>query len=206
MTARSIQPTQAQASMPTREVASARQSRSFRRARFLIAPAFVAIALSAAACSSDSPSASSSADALIAQGLKAESNGQTQEAMTDFNAALAKNPASAIAYYDLGTIYQEHLSNPTQAITEYNKALLADPTYIPAMYNLATAQSSSDPQAAIDEYNKIIALSPNDANVLFNLGLLLIAQNQPLPGHADLKKAIAITPSLAQRVPAGITP
>ena len=83
---------------------------------------------------------------------------------------------------------------------------MADPTYIPAMYNLATAQSSGDPQAAIDEYNKIIALSPNDANVLFNLGLLLIAQNQPLPGHADLKKAIAITPSLAQRVPAGITP
>ena len=206
MTSSSIQPTQAQMGMPTQQVESARRSRSLRGARFLLAPALVAIALVAAACSSGSPSVSSSADALIAQGLSAESSGQTQEALTDFNAALKKNPASAIAYYDLRTIYQEHLSNPTQAIAEYNKALLADPTYIPAMYNLATAQSSSDPQAAIDEYNKIIALSPNDANALFNLGLLLIAQNQPLPGHSDLKKAIAMTPSLAQRVPAGITP
>ena len=206
MTSRSIQRAQVHAYISTQEVASTHRSGSFRRARILLAPAFVAIALLAAACSSGSPSASSSADTLISQGLKAESSGQTQEALTDFNAALAKNPASAIAYYDLGTIYQEHLSNTSQAITEYNKALLADPTYIPAMYNLATAETSSDPLAAIDEYNKIIALSPNDASVLFNLGLLLIAQNQPLPGHADLKKAIAITPSLANRVPAGITP
>jgi hypothetical protein len=34
----------------------------------------------------------------------------------------------------------------------------------------------------------------------------LIAQNQQVPGHADLKRAIQLNPALASRVPAGITP
>ena len=52
--------------------------------------------------------------------------------------------------------------------------------------------------------NQFGGMNANDANVNFNLGLLLIAQNQPGPGHADLKKAIQINPALASRVPAGI--
>ena len=74
------------------------------------------------------------------------------------------------------------------------------------MFNLATLEASSNPQNAITLYNQLLKLKPNDANVLFNLGLLLIAQNQPVTGHADLKKAISLDPSLSSRVPKGITP
>lgn len=154
--------------------------------------------------SSDSPT--SSANALISEGLAAESHGQTQEAIKDFNAAVAKNPASAIGYYDLGVVYQQQVNDPTSATSAYNKALLANPNYKPALFNLAILQTQSDPAGAVSTYNQLLKLNPSDSNVLFNLGLLLIAQNQPVQGHADLQKAISINPTLAKRVPAGITP
>ena len=147
-----------------------------------------------------------SANALISQGLSAESHGESQKALTDFKEAADKNPGSAIAYYDLGVVYQQSLNDANEATNEYNKAILADPSYKPALFNLATLETSSDPQAAIGVYNQLLKLNPNDVNVLFNLGLLLIAQNQGTQGHIDLKKAISLDPSLASRVPKGITP
>jgi tetratricopeptide (TPR) repeat protein len=174
----------------------------------LFVPAILTLGLIAAACgNSGDSSPTASANALVSQGLTAETSGQIQQALQDFNAAVAKNPVSPVAYFDLGTIYQEHLSNSTQAATEYNKALLADPNYAPAMYNLATLEASSDPQGAISLYNQLLKLNPKQPSVLFNLGLLMIQQNdQVLQGHAYLKQAIALQPSLASRVPAGITP
>jgi tetratricopeptide (TPR) repeat protein len=191
--------------MPSKEDSSPPSSPRLRLTRVLLAPALLLLGLGAVACSS-SPSASSSADSLVSQGLSAESSGQTQQAVKDFTAALAKEPTNAIAYYDLGVVYQQNLNEPTQAATEYNKALLVNPKYKPAMYNLAIIDTSSDPQAAINLYNQLLALNPNDANVNFNLGLLLISQHQTTQGDADLKKAILISPALAKRVPAGITP
>lgn len=178
-----------------------------RLGRMALPLVLAAIALFAAACSS-SPSSnpSSEADSLVSQGLTAESHGEVQQAVSDFNAAVTKNPSSAIPYYDLGVVYQEKLNEPSLAQTEYNKATLADSSYRPALFNLATLETSSDPGNAINLYNELLKLKPNDPNVLFNLGLLLIAQNQSLTGHADLKKAISLDPSLASRVPKGITP
>lgn len=203
MTLNSVQ-TDIQAEAP--QDASSPQGRARRRvASLVLIPCLAAAALVVAACN-DSSSPSSSANSSIAQGLSAESHGKTQEAIKDFNAAVAKDPTSAIAYYDLGVVYQQLVNDPTSAANAYNKALLANPNYKPALFNLAILQTQSDPASAITTYNQVLKLSPNDANTLFNLGLLLIAQNQTLQGHADLKKAISIDPTLAKRVPAGITP
>jgi tetratricopeptide (TPR) repeat protein len=143
---------------------------------------------------------------LISQGLAAERSGQTSQAVQDFKAAAAKNPTSPIAYYDLGVIYQQTLNQPSKASSAFNKALLADSIYKPALYDLAILDTPSNPIEAINLYNQILKLNPNDANVNFNNGLLLIAANQPTQGHADLKKAIALNPALASRLPAGVTP
>ena len=191
--------------MPTMGISSRGPSPKKRLTVTLLAPALLTVALLGAACSS-TPSASSSADSLVAQGLQAESDGQSQQAVNDFTAATTKDPSNAIAYYDLGVLYQQKLNEPSQAAAEYNKALLINPKYKPAMFNLAILDTSSDPQSAISLYNQLLALNPNDANVNFNLGLLLIAQNQSAQGHADLKKAVLINPSLVKRLPAGITP
>lgn len=188
------------------DVPPASQVRKRRLGRAAIPASLAAIALFAAACSSSPSTPSSEANSLISQGLAAESHNQVQQAVSDFNQAAAKNPSSAIPYYDLGVVYQEKLSEPAQAQSEYSKATLADSTYRPALFNLAILETASNPGNAINLYNQLLKLNPNDANVLFNLGLLLIAQNQAATGHADLKKAISLDPSLASRVPKGITP
>jgi Tfp pilus assembly protein PilF len=159
-------------------------------------------------CSSSSSSSSTpaqTANHLIQSALKAQSKGNRAQAVKDLQAAIAANPANAIAYYDLGVIYQQ-ANDANDAIAQYHKALLANPNYKPALFNLAISYTTSDPGQAISLYNQLLALNPNDANVLFNLGLLLIANNQSTDGHADLKKAIALSPALASRVPSGITP
>jgi Tfp pilus assembly protein PilF len=170
-------------------------------------PVLLVVGLAASACSSTpSSSPAKTADNLVTQGLGAESKGESQTAVNDFTAAIAANPTDTYAYYDLGVMYQSQLNNPTQAATEYNKAMLANPSYKPAIFNLAILETPTDPAGAIALYNKILALDPNDADTNFNQGLLLIAQNQSTQGHADLEKAIMLEPSLASRVPKGITP
>jgi Flp pilus assembly protein TadD len=179
--------------------------RAFRRSGVLLVPAILAVAVLAGACNS-SPSATSSSDSSLTAGLKAQNAGQAQQALKDFNEAAAKNPTSAVPYYDLGVVYQEQLKNPTQAAVEYNKALLADPNYKSAMFNLATIETTTSPLDAITLYQKLLKLNPNDANTLFNLGLLLYSNGQMAQGQADLTKAISLDPGLKSRLPAGVTP
>ena len=93
-----------------------------------------------------------------------------------------------------------------KAAQAYKKALTMKPKYRSAMFNLAIVDTPNQPQSALNLYNELLLQNPKDANVSFNLGLLLIAQNQPVPGHAALKRAISLDSALAARVPAGITP
>lgn len=162
-------------------------------------------ALVAASCGSSSPSPSSAADSLVANGLQAEANGQYQQAQSDFLSAAAKE-RSAIPYYDLGVLYQRELNDPAKAATAYKHALTIQPKNRNAMFNLAVLDTTSEPQAAENLYNQLRLEYPKDAQAYFNLGVLLIQQNQPTPGHLLLKKAIALDPALAKQVPAGITP
>ena len=170
----------------------------------VVAAAAIAVVVVFLTRSSTSPRVS--ANQLVQQGLQAQGVGKTTQALSDFQAAIAKDPTNTFAYYDLGVLYQQRLNQPALAATEYRKAILANPTYKPALFNLAIIETQTDPPGAIDLYNQLLRMNPNDANVNFNLGLLLIAQNQQVPGHADLKRAIQLNPALASRVPAGITP
>jgi tetratricopeptide (TPR) repeat protein len=168
----------------------------------------LSITIIASACGGGSPSPAASANSDISQGLSAKAAGRSQQAIDDFKAAAAANPANPIPYYDLGVMYQQVEHNPAQATSEYNKALLADGNYKPALFNLAILDTPSNPAAAINLYNQLLKINPNDANVLFNLGLLLYSQGQTIQGQADVTKADFLDPALKSRVPAnsGITP
>jgi tetratricopeptide (TPR) repeat protein len=147
-----------------------------------------------------------SAPNLVEQGIGATSDGHFAQAVARYESALAKNPLDVDAPYDLGVLYQQSLHNPGLAAMYYADALRLDPTYKPAMFNLAIVDSSRDPQEAIALYHQLLAVNPNDANAAFNLGLLLIAHNQSVEGHADLKKALLLNPALTSRLPKGVTP
>jgi tetratricopeptide (TPR) repeat protein len=176
---------------------------SLRRPVLLIAGA-LAVGLLAASCGS-SPSSPSASDSLVSNGLQAESEGQYQQAQRDFLSAAAQE-RSATPYYDLGVLYQRDLHDPAKAAVEYKRALSIQPKNKDALFNLAVVDTPSQPQAAENIYNQLRLLYPKDAQAYFNLGVLLIQQNQPTPGHILLKKAISLDPALAKQVPAGITP
>jgi tetratricopeptide (TPR) repeat protein len=188
------------------EIRDTRSALGVRRVQLLLASTFVAVGLCAASCGGGSPSNSTSANSLVSQGLRAESAGHLQQAAKDFMAATAKDHKNASAYYQLGVLYQHFLNKPAQAAIAYKKALVHKPNDRAAMYKLAVLDTLSTPQAAQNLYARLLVLDPHDARVNFNLGLLLIEENQPVPGHAYLKKAISLDPSLAKRVPSGITP
>ncbi len=189
-----------------KEASATREAPAFEFRRLLVAPALLALGLFAVSCGSSSPSGPSPAASLVSKGLSAEAAGQTQQALKDFMAAIAKDHTDAKANYELGVLYQQRLNKPALAADAYKNALKDEPKYKSAMFNLAILDTQTNPQAAQNLYTELLLLNRNDPNVLFNLGLLLISENQPIPGHAALKKAIALDPSLARRVPAGITP
>jgi len=61
--------------------------------------------------------------------------GQTEEALKNFDAAIAADPTNPSLYYNRGIIFDE-LKEADKAAADYSKALEVDPTFFDAAYNL----------------------------------------------------------------------
>ncbi len=151
-----------------------------------------------AACGS-SPSASLSAAQDISAGIASQGAGQYASAAKYYEKALALQPKSAVALYNLGDV--EQLENlDAAAKSHYLAALAVDPNFISAIYNLATLEATSSPIEAEALYEQVIRLSPNDASAHFNLGYVLIALGHKSAGQAQINRGIKLNPALASRV------
>lgn len=156
--------------------------------------------LGAAALSAcGSPSASSGADQDISAGIAAQDAGQYASAIKYYDKALAIEPKSAVALYNLGDVEQlENLDSAAKA--NYEAAIAIDPDFISALYNLATVEATSSPASAKALYEQVIALSPKDANAHFNLGYVLISLGLKKAGLSQINRGIQLNPDLASRV------
>jgi tetratricopeptide (TPR) repeat protein len=189
---------------------------SMRKLLVLSAVVMAAGAL-AAACSSPaaitpggSPSTGTSPSQLLNSGVTALNSGDTATAKTDFNAVISTDPSNkysdnSIAYYDLGVIAQS-AGQTSAAVGDYQNAIKLNPNYVGAEYNLAIEETASNPQGAITLYRQVILTSPSDVNAIYNLGLLLYETGDKTQGDTYLNQAISIAPSLAKKLPAGVTP
>jgi tetratricopeptide (TPR) repeat protein len=186
-----------------------------RRKIWAIPAAAIGVGALAAACASPSavpPSTAAgtgSPSQLLNAGVAALNSGNTSAAETDFNSVLSSDPTDKsgdndIADYDLGVIAQGQ-GNSATAETDYQAAIAIDPNYTGALYNLAIVETPSNPQGAITLYRKVIVTSPSDVNAIYNLGLLLYESGQVTEGQTYLKQAIALAPSLAQKLPASVS-
>jgi len=164
--------------------------------------AVVAIILTAlAACGGGKSDAQIASDALNA-GLRAQAQGRNAEAATDYKNVLAHDPRNKFAYYDLGVIQQTSGDNASAEVN-YRACLQIDPNFGPALYNLAIIRTGPSPQEAEELYRHAISLAPNSAAAHLNLGFLLRSLGRTDEGNAELRKAVALDPSTAQRIPAG---
>ena len=64
--------------------------------------------------------------------------GQTLQALSNYNKAIEINPARAEAYYNRGCVYDKK-GDLTEALSDYNKAIELNPDFAEAYYNRAVA-------------------------------------------------------------------
>jgi protein O-GlcNAc transferase len=146
-----------------------------------------------------SPSATQGVAQDISAGIAAQGAGQYASATKYYDKALAIEPKSAVALYNLGDV--EQLENlDAAAKSHYEAALAIDPSFISALYNLATVEASSSPESAKALYEQVIKLSPKDANAHFNLGYVLISLGLKKAGLTEINRGIQLNPDLASRV------
>lgn len=165
----------------------------------LITVAVVGVLGGATLAACGSPSATSGATQDISAGIAAQDAGQYASATKYYSKALAIEPKSAVALYNLGDV--EQLENlDAAAKSHYQAAIAIDPTFISALYNLATVEASSSPASAKALYEQVISLSPKDANAHFNLGYVLISLGLKKAGLSEINRGIQLNPDLASRV------
>lgn len=168
--------------------------------RMAPAAVLVAVCMTAAACSS-SPSGTPSQ--LIQKGLSAQQAGNLDQALTDYQAALAKQPKNVAALYDVGTVYQAR-NDTAQAASWFQRAISADQNFAPALYDLGVIEAATNPTHAITLFQQAVDADPGDSSAWFNLGVLLYRQGQVAQGRADIKKSISLNSALASQVPSDV--
>lgn len=172
--------------------------------------AAVVIAAALAGCSpSTSPPPSLTPPQLLSAGISAAAKGNSDQSRADYQAVIQHDPSdrygvNSLAWYDLGVLDQKE-GHLRAAHSEYQYALNLDPKSVHALYNLAVLETTSDPVGAVSLYRKVLTLRPNDPNSQWNLGLLLYRSGQVAEGRMLLNSAIKLAPSLAKKLPSGVT-
>jgi len=126
--------------------------------------------------------------------------GQTDEAITNFRAALAIDPNLPGLHFELG----EMLNNPSvkngpeEAEKEYQAALKANPLDEKSECRLGDiAARAGDLKAAFDHYSRALQLQPDDPEANIGLAKVLTSMNEPEKAEPLLKHAIQLDPTNA---------
>jgi tetratricopeptide (TPR) repeat protein len=144
------------------------------------------LAYFAVACQS---SASSTEADPLSRGLGARAAGRLDEAEKDYHEALAMDPKSKFALFDLGELAQSQ-NRIVAAEAYYRLALEQDPEMVQPLFNLAIVRTAAgDVKEAIDLYRRAVAKDPNYAAAHYNLGILLRQVGQTIEAQKELATA-----------------
>lgn len=123
--------------------------------------------------------------------------GRIEEALTDYRAALAINPAYLNANNNLGHALSE-LGRPQEAVPLYRAALKAQPNHLEVRNNLANALSDiGELKEAMEHYEFVLARQPNHANALNGSAVVLAMQGNTTEARVRLEKSIRLAPDVA---------
>jgi serine/threonine-protein kinase len=139
-----------------------------------------------------------SAGAQVDLGVALQDQGKLDEAIAQYQKALAIDTKYAPTHNNLGNVLQAQ-GQLDEAIDEYQKALAIDPNLAPTHNNLGGAlKDQGKLDEAIDEYQKALAIDPKLAPAHVGLGNALKAQGQVAEAIKEYQKAIDLDPKLAQ--------
>jgi tetratricopeptide (TPR) repeat protein len=129
------------------------------------------------------------------RGNALSAKGDYKSAMPDYNRSLEILPKSLEALTSRGAAFQQ-LGDHKSAVADYTLALEIAPKSTLVLYNRASALEEVDKSASITDYTALISLMPENANAYARRGLMFLELKRKAEAAADLRKAIALDPSL----------
>ena len=134
--------------------------------------------------------AKDSMEAHRARGLVLEETGNTEEAITEFQAAIAANPNIADLHIFLGRSYRAVGDSP-KAVEEFNLAVPLDPTNpLPKLYISRTYAQIGEFVRAVQYGQQALNDDPTDPFLYGNLGAMLYKNKQYDEAVQMLKMAV----------------
>ena len=137
-------------------------------------------------------------DASALLGLVRGAQGDHEEAIALVEKAVARDPASALFKFHLGSVLMNARRLP-EAIATFREALKLQPGFAQGWYNLANALRASDQWTeAIEAYRQAIKFQPSYAEAYNNLALSLVHEKQYDEALAAAKKAVEVSPDYGE--------
>ncbi len=154
--------------------------------------------LTLAACGAGEPgsegtvSGADTADAHFQQGNEFVENGQFEEAIAEYEAALALEPDHVSALTNLGVAYY-NTEQFEQAIAQYQEALQKAPDDAAVRSNLAAAYVRVGAlDTALQEYQRAVELEPDLAQAHFGLAVVYIEMGDTAKAIESLERFQAL--------------
>ncbi|MFI6478963.1 tetratricopeptide repeat protein [Nonomuraea sp. NPDC050663] len=120
--------------------------------------------------------------------------GHTKEALDDYGAAIAVDPAFPDHYVDRGNLWLK-LGRPEEALADYESALRTSPPLPEAYYNRAEARIALDDlDAALDDLAHVIELDPGYTDAYVNLAGLLAGLERDEEARETVVAGLAAAP------------
>ena len=121
--------------------------------------------------------------------------GNLDKAREDAEAAVKRNPASAVAYGQRG-ITKKLQQKQNEALQDFGEAIRLDPAYWWAYGQRADIYwRSNDQGKALDEVNKVLASKPDVVEVLRLRAWIVNGMGRSREANEDFKKASALKPN-----------
>ncbi len=132
--------------------------------------------------------------------------GQTGEAISQFQEAIRLKPDFADAHNNLGAALARN-GQIDEAISQYLEAIRLNPDYADAHNNFGIALfNQGQTGEAISQYQEAIRLNPDYADAHYNLGVVLLNQGQTNEAISQYQEAIRLKPDYADaHINLGIT-
>jgi len=98
--------------------------------------------------------------------------GKYDDAIADYDKAIALDPNVALAYTNRGSAYYRK-GEYERAIADHSKAIAIDPNHANAYYNRGVAyEQKGDKDQAIADFRKVLEINPSDQDAKVTLELL----------------------------------
>lgn len=123
-----------------------------------------------------------------------QARGELDEAIVQFQAAVAIRPADAVANNALGGALLAK-GDLAGAVERFHVALKAQPDYFDAHYNLANALAAQGNfDGAVEQFGEAVRLNPEDANAQANLGTALAQLGRLSEAKSHYEAALGLDP------------